>query len=469
MQAATSGIGWKDKIAYALGDTGGQLTASVLSTFLMVFYSDVLGLDMGHIRTMMIIVRLWDAINDPLWGMIVDTRKVSKHGRYRQYLLWLSSPRSLVCIFAFIKIPGLTQTQYLVFAYIAYILFDFVDTAISIPYGSLASVITDDERERAALSTFRSIGSGLGGLPAQILLPIFIYTAAVPGGKEILNGSRLLLATVILAILSVLLYYVCFRNTKERILPPAVQKQEFHLFETVHTLLCNRPFLVISLVAMLSICVTIFTGSVNQYLFKDYFEKPKLFSAATIATYAPMVLCIPFIDKLVARFGKKELCAVGMLLSAVASAVLAFSRTTNPYIFLVFSFIAGIGITFLTLQVWALATDAIDYQQLLSGKQEEGMSYSVFSFTRKLGHTAATGGAAWLLSAIGYISSTDGVEITQTKAVCEGMYTIATAIPAAAYLLIFLLLAFLYPLGKKQIPLMREQLAQRRMEATSSR
>lgn len=461
----TSGITIFDKIGYALGDTGCALTLSLVTGYLQVFYTDILGIGLDKIFVLMIVSRFWDGLNDPIWGNIVDSRKPSKHGKFRPYLRWLSIPLAFTAILAFTYIPGLSENQYLVFAYISYLLYDIMYTGVNIPYGSLASVITHDQMERSSLSVFRSIGAGLGGLPAQILLPLFIYSTV--GDKKYLNIDNFYPAVIGMALLSIVIFQLSFKMTKERVSHPPMQEKA-NIWRTIGTLLRNRPFVAICLISMLQIGATMYTQSVTIYLFKDFFERPELLSLFSIFTYLPMVLLLPFLDKMVRRFGKKELCAIGVALSSAANLLAFIFKISDPRIYLMFSFLSGLGITFLTMEVWALVTDVIDYQELLSGRREEGSSYAFYSFARKMGHTVASSGSIMMLNFIGYqVSRGDAIPPEQTAETARGLYNIATLVPAIMYILIFLLLAFLYPLGKKELKDVSEKLSARREKAAS--
>ncbi|MDR1629315.1 MAG: glycoside-pentoside-hexuronide (GPH):cation symporter [Oscillospiraceae bacterium] len=448
----TSGITFKDKLGYTFGDMGCNLTLGLVGTFLQMFYTDILGVDFQKIFILLVISRVWDAINDPLCGVIIDRRKTSKNGKFRPYLKWFSVPFAVSSILMFVFIPGRSTTFYLAFAFITYIFYDMMNTVLNIPYGSLASVITDDEGERSSLSVFRSVGAGLGGLPASILLPLFVYSTAAGSDVKYLDEKKLLPAVILFASLSVVAYLLCYRMTTERVPhPPVPPKADFR--GTLFTLLKNRPFVVLGIVSMLQIAVTLYTQTQVGYLFKDYFKKPGLVSLFTICSYLPMALLLPLLGPLVKRFGKKELCAVGLFLSFAVNLLAFFLKLQNPYIYLVFGFLSGLGFTFLTMQVWALVTDVIDYQELLSGKREEGTSYAFYSFVRKLGHTIAGGGGLWALSRVGYQVNEGGIEtaVVQSAEAIKGIYNVATAIPAVLYLLMFLLLAFAYPLSKKAL------------------
>lgn len=442
-------ITWKDKIGYALGDFSGLLFFGVVGAFLQRFYSNVLLIDLNKIWVLFLIARIWDAVNDPMWGAVIDTRKPGKYGKFRPYLLWVCVPLAVSAVLMFLKIPGLTQTQYLIYAYVTYILYGMMYTGINIPYGSLASVITADENERSSLSLFRSIGSGLGGLPGQVLLPLFIFsTSAVTGEKE-LNADKLSQAMIAFAVVSVIFYVVSFRMIRERVPFPA-EKPKLNVGKTIKALLKNRPFIILCVASMLLIASQIYTTNLYTYLFTDYFKKPELISMVTVAFYAPMVLVLPLTGKLVRRFGKKELCGAGGLFAAAASAVLFVIQTHNPYVFLGFSFLNGLGTSFFILQVWALATDVIDYQEYLTRQREEGICYAFFSFMRKLGHSVSGLLGVWALQLIGY----DARNITD--AATEKMYSVTVLVPGLLYLGIFVFLSLLYPLGKKKLQQLHE-------------
>ena len=171
-----------------------------------------------------------------------------------------------------------------------------------------------------------------------------------------------------------------------------------------------------------------------------------------------------FTPKLVRKFGKKEICAVGLGFAAVIYILMYLLKftplVTNPYIFLVLVFFSGAGQTFLVLEVWALVTDVIDYHELLSKRREEGTSYAFFSFTRKLGQTIAGAGSSALLALIGYdVKATD---VGQSQEVIAKLYDISTLIPAIVLSLMFVLLAFGYKLSKSKLAEMQETLEKQR-------
>lgn len=213
------------------------------------------------------------------------------------------------------------------------------------------------------------------------------------------------------------------------------------------------------LAGMLLIAFQFYYQSTYTYLFADYYHNAGLYSLITIFTYIPMGILLFFTNKLIDKFGKKELCAAGLAFSAVASFILYFIKTDNPYVFLIFVFLSGFGQTFFTLEVWALVMDVIDYHELRTHRREEGTAYALFSFSRKIGQTLAGVGLNALLALIHYDSTAAANGQELSLEVREKLYDISTLVPAIALALMAIILAFGYNLSKKKLPEIREELA----------
>ena len=452
----------KNYVGYALGDMGGVITFGTIGSFLQMFYTDILHISLPKITVLMLIARIWDAINDPICGALIDSRKPTKYGRFRPYVFWFSLPLAIVFVLTFFKIPGLSENQYLIYAYVTYILYGMLYTAVNIPYGSMASAMTNDLKERSTLSVIRSLGAGFGSAPGQILLPLFVYSTVAETGAKYLHAGKLMTGVIVLAGFSVIIYFAFFKLTREYI--PAKHHENRHdTLYRMKELSKNRPFMMLCLASMLLIAGSMYTQTVFNYLFKNYFEKPGLFALVTLATYLPMLILMPFVGKLVRRYSKKGICALGSLAAALAFLALYFIRTDNAMLFLGVVVFSGFGLCFFTLEVWAMVTDVIDYHEKLHQRRDEGTTYACFSFFRKLGQTLAGIGASMALAAVGY--STAQGTVTQTQSVNEGIYSIATLVPFVMYLCMFLLLQFGYPLTRKALEQLHEELGEQRAQA----
>ena len=444
----TSGIGARDKIGYALGDTASLLVFGLVQSVLQKYYTDVLGIGIVSIMVMFIVARIWDAVNDPIWGRIVDGVKAKEDGRYRHWLKLLAVPVAVSAVLMFVKIPGFNASQNLVYAYVTYILFGMLYTAINIPYGSLAQVITSDERERSSLSVFRSIGSTLGAMPAMFLIS-FCYVR-LADGSSVMSYQKILVGVIIIAVLSVVCYLLSYKWTKERVQTKPAVRQKGQTMKVIKVLFKSRPYMAVCVVGMLFLAAQMFSQSYYPYLFNYYFNAPGLSMLPTACQYLPVAVIMLFAGKMGAKFGRRDVCAYGMLFAGVCNLILYMTGTANVWVFLAVCLLSGIGNAFIFLLLWAIATDAIDYNEVTYGLHDEATSYAVFTFMRKLGQTVAAVLVNMALLRIGY---TDNVLNTTniTGGTLKAMYSDSVLIPAVLFILIFVVLRFAYPLGKKKI------------------
>ena len=447
----TSGIKARDKIGYAMGDLASCLVFGLTQSVLNKYYTDVLELSVLSVMVMTIIARIWDAINDPLWGRIIDGARVRPDGRYRHWLKVFAVPVALSAILMFVKIPGLSGSGYLAYAYVTYILFGMLYTCINIPYGSMAQVITSDDKERSSLSVFRSIGSTFGAMPAMVLASVCYVTLA--DGTKQMDDRRVLIGVCAIAVLSVAAYFLSYAWSRERVASRPAPRQKGQTMQVVRTLLKSRPFMAVSLASMLFLAAQMFGQGYNSYLFHHYFNAPGLTMLPTVFQYLPVAVIMFFATRLGNRFGRREVCSYGVLLAAVfylVLFVLALFGFTNVWLYLLACLMSGIGTAFIFLLVWVLATDAIDYNKVTYGLNDEATSYAFYSFMRKLGQTVATILINVPLLRIGYSGSelkTEGLSAAALKT----MYNFSVMIPAVLFLLVFIILRFVYPLSKARV------------------
>lgn len=460
-------IGIKEAIGYMLGDSGNLFVLTYVSSFLKVFYTDILRISPARVARLFLATRLWDAVNDPLWGTIVAKRPPDKNGKYRSYLKWIAIPLALSELICFLNIRSITKNELLImiFAYVTYIAFGMLYTGINVPFGSLASVITDDPDGRTLLSTFRSIGGGIGGAAPLLLAPFIIYTKmddGKGGTYSVANDRGMMLFAVAMAACSVVFYLACYKSTTERIKSDTNPKVDikglyFSMFK-------SRPFIVIALAGIL-ISGELQFASLNQYLYKNYFCNTNLSVLGTVAQYLPMAIMIPFIPKLSKKYGKKEICGFGSFFAALAAVLIYVIKPdrNQPWIFMALLFVIGFGYSFVSITNWAVITDVIDYQQYKTGLKTESALYAVYTFCRKLGQTIADYGGLTLLGKVGY-DSTIMANAGYVQGVSEGILKVCTLIPAIVYTLIFILYKFAYPLTKEKLEpvykYVREQNAQ---------
>ena len=464
LQRHPNAISIKEALGYMFGDLGNLLNLTFVSTYLKVFYTDCLlpghGASATRISTdltiLFLVIRLWDAINDPLWGLLVDRRRPSKNGKFRPYMRSVAFPLAASVVLCFLNIQNYVSSYALLlaFAYVTYCIYGMMYTGMNIPYGSLASAITDDPEGRTLLSTTRSVGAGVGGAAVTLVAQKLIYDNGTA-----LNPKKTFVAAVVLAAFAAVSYVSCFYTTKERVLY-SPEKKKLDLKLTYGTLFKSRPFLTVT-GAGLMISGLLQFSSFNQYLTKNYFGNSDLSIWVTISTYAPMVALILFMPKIAKKFGKKEITTVGLALATLASLVLSLigpkeSLRENPMPFIICNFGVGTGYSFLSILTWAIVADVIDYQEMKTGIKNESAIYAVYTFARKVGQTLADSGGLQLLykyakydpehTVVGYIPG-----------VGERIYKMVSRVMFIAYGITFLMFLF-YPLNKKKLAEMQEEL-----------
>ena len=456
-ESKTKEFNMGDKIGYAFGDFGCGAFFLFVSSYLMIFYTDVLGISAAAVGTLFIVARVWDAVNDPIMGVIVDKNTHTEHGKFRPYIVKYGIPMTLIGILTFTAIPGLPENMKLPYAYVTYIVFGMLYTAVNIPYGSLASVMTSDSNERTALSTFRNMGSIFANLLVMLLVPKIVFT----NGQ--VTAAGFIKCAIIFAIISSISYMLTFRLTTERVVHKSnnTDGKKVGIASTLKTLGKNRAFVGVTLASFTMLASTFIGTSLNAYLFKEYFNNAGLISLAGLATIIPMFLVIPFVGRIVSVFGKKEAAAGGTAFSMIIYFILFISPIKNAYVYIGLTMLAGLGTGLVNTLIWALVGDAIDYQEYLSGERNEGTVYSSYSLCRKLAQAISGGVGGFALSFLGYQSGA----AVQAESVGVGIKNIICGANAIGLALTFLAFLFVYNLSKKRLAEVNEELARARMTA----
>ncbi len=447
-------FGMQDKVGYMLGDVGSCLLFNFIGSYLLVFYTDVFGISAAAVGTLMAVSRVWDAINDPMMGVIVDKRKRTKDGKFRPYLKYMGIPLGIFTILTFLVIPNMPQGMKLPYAYITYIGFGMAYTAINIPYGSLASVMTNDPVQRTELSTWRNISSIFAMIPLMVLTPKLVFDAS-----GAVSPKGFLIAAVLYVIIANIGYRLCYKMTTERIINEVKEDApKSSLGETLKTLGKNKALIGLILSSLGTLTAMFLPNALNAYLFKDYFQAPGLLSLAGLLPMVGTFLAIPVTGKLVAKFGKKNIAIYSGIVSIAAYVVLVLFPTKNPMLYIALITVSGFGTALYGMIVWALVGDVIDYQEYLSGKREEGIVYATYSLSRKLVQAIVGSIGGFALAAIGYQSGA----ATQAPEVAESIRTIITVVPLIGFIFGTVCLKFVYNLSNKTLNEVNEELERRR-------
>lgn len=442
----TNPFGLKDKLGYMFGDFANNFTFMLVSTVLMKFYSDVMGISVGLIGIMMMAARFVDAFTDVAMGQLVDRSRVTKAGKFKPWILWMCGPVALASFLMYANWFANMPMGFKVFwMFFTYLLWGSVFyTSINIPYGSMASAITSDPAGRAQLSNWRTIGSSLGGSFIGVILPVVVYYTDA-NGNQVLSGSKVAFFAFLCSVGAVICYLLCYFLTTERV-PIEQKKEKFDLKKLLRDLAGNKALIgiVVSSICLLFVQLTLQT--MITYVYPNYFRNIAAQSATGIAGTVITLFCAGFTVNLSQRYGRKELSIAASVFGAVLFLAALLLQVRNGWVFLIIYSIAYIGMAVFSLICWAMITDVIDDTEVRTGERSDGTIYAVYSFARKLGQAAASGVSGLLLTAIGYTAQTQF-----DPKVTQGIYNVTCLVPAIGYALLAVALFFLYPLGRKQV------------------
>ena len=441
-------FGGRDKLGYMLGNVANDFTFIFASLYLQVFYTDVLGINAALVGTMFLISRIVDAFTDTAMGRICDKTKATKNGKFRPWLLRACGPVALASFLMYqSSLAGASMAVKTIYMFATYLLWGSVCyTAINIPYGSMASVMSNEPDDRAALSTFRGVGSMIPQILVGVVVPMFLYTT-MENGTKVANASAFPVIALVTSVLAVVCYIACYFMCTERV-KVAEESQSVSFKDTMKALVGNRALIGISLVFICYLGAQMLNQTINNYIFKDYFGDTMGLSVMNAAGFAPALLLAPCAVPLARKFGKKELGIFAAALGTVAFGGLFLMRTTNMWLYTIISIVGLLGFGLFNLIIWAFVSDVIDDQEVRTGKREDGTIYAVCSFSRKLGQAVASALGGWSLGWIGYV---EGSLSGQTEAVRNGIYNIATLVPMILYLTVGVCLFVIYPLSKKKV------------------
>jgi GPH family glycoside/pentoside/hexuronide:cation symporter len=454
-----------EKISYGSGDFASSIFWALFSMFLLFFYTDVFGITAAAAGTMFLVTRLWDALNDPLMGMIGDRTK-TKWGKFRPYLLFVALPFAIIGILTFTT-PDMNSSNKLIYAYVTYTLMMMVYTAINVPYASLLGVMTKDSKERTSLASFRFLGSFAGGLlvtaTANSLIDYFSADA------DMAIGYRNTIA--IYAVVAAIFFIFTFLGTKERLDPKEVKESSFK--DDLQDLLQNKPWFIMLGATVSLLVFSSLKGNAILYYFKYYvgsqnviffgeLEHGALSAAFMTSGQIAAILGVILVTPLAGKIGKKNT----FLLSGLVCAVLCILFFFIPPHQIVFIFLINLFIAMSSGAVgpliWSIYGDISDYSEWKTGRRATGLIFSSSSMSQKLGWTIGGAISGWTLSAFGFVAN----EI-QTDESIMGIRLMISFFAAGGALLSVAFMYY-YPLSEDYIIEIKEELEKNRSKTKSN-
>lgn len=282
-----------------------------------------------------------------------------------------------------------------------------------------------------------------------MVAPLVIYYKDA-AGNQVVNSTNFTILAGIFSLCAILCYLLCYWLCTERVVLPdkkqAAEKQ-MSVLASLKEVVGSRALLGVILSALLLLLASLMSQGLNNYLYADYFKNTQALSLSAMLQLPVMLILAAVSTKLAVKFGKRECGVAGMLLSGILYVVIGILHVTQVWVFIGLVFVAMIGMTFFTMQCFALVTDVIDDKEVITGKRDDGTIYGIYSFSRKIGQALAGGMGGWALALIGY----EELAVAQTEQVARGIYNISTFFPGVVYLLGAAVLFFIYPLSKRRV------------------
>ena len=465
-------FGIRDSVAYAAGDLGCNMSFALKGT-MALFWTQVMGMGLWY-SLLLVIVQVWDAINDPLIGSMIDAdKKKYKRNKFLQYI-WAGSIGLIVggaC--CFIPLPQAPVLAKAIIFVAGYVIWDAFYTVANVPYGSLLSLISNDPADRASLSAWRSIGSIFGNMLPMVILPFLIYNP-----DESLNGPMVFVAALVMGILGFICFQFMIKNTEIRVdtdITVSEDAPKFNVLTAMKNFICNRPAVGATLAAMGMFIGMQGATTAVSVVFQIYFKNAQISGVVQLFAMIPIVVFTPLARKMVVKYGKKELSVVGTVASIIGGLGLFIITPDNTnldlIVYVLCQLVYSLGLGIYSTVSWAMMGDAIDYNEWKTGKREEGTVYSLHSFFRKLAQGVGPAVALIIMNGLGYVNNAkpdaNGIftEIDVTLLswdVAVNLRTLVAALFLVSALLQFIGLALVYNLDKKTLAKMNAELEERR-------
>ena len=432
----------KQWIGYACGDLGGVMTFGLMGAVVTRYYTNVLNIDTVLLATLLLIWNIWDAVNDPLMGVLMDKMFAKNHNPRGKFRPWLLRSAPLLCITAIVfwNAPAFFDGVARIAAlFIAKILYEGSYTMFNIPMGSLLSAMANNDEERASLSSARGFGSGVGSALPTIIAPVIL--AAVGDNAKGYGLSGLICALIGFVFCMLHYYWTEERNTefvnKESSSDDIKFKDIFEIFRT------NKAFVALCIHGV-CICTMQYVGNtLSSYMYADVLGSIGLMSLSTTISIPIMLIIFIVVPNLCKKYGLLKIVRTALVSGALVYLLLFgmhMVMDVNPYVHMALASLAyGLGSVSIYMQ-WGLVGDCIDYNEKLTGKRTEGTIYGTFNLTRRIGQTIGNSAAVIALGLVGYNASLS----TQSAMTITGIKTLCVLVPAIFLICSWLAFKFIW-------------------------
>lgn len=470
--------GLSEKIGYGFGDMSSSMFWKIFSYYLPFFYSNIFGLSLAHAGTLVLVTKLYDAVSDPVMGLIAD-RTNTRWGKYRPYLLWIAIPFAVAGVLAFFTPQTDNYTFKHVYAYVTYILMMTVYTAINVPYGAMLGVMTDDSREKSVFSSFRMFFAFIGSFiamgsfePLLKLRQSIVGTLPAEWTLADSTPADWTIAVSVIGIVCAVLFILSFVMTRERVTEAEMAKEpvkensnetaKTSVAEDLKALVANGPWWMLlggGIAILLFNCVR---GGAAAYYFADVLGTNAIFTLALFLTVGEIsqlvgvVVTVPVSEKI----GKKATFLLVLVAVTVLSIIVAFLPETpaGMWALLVSQILICIAIGINSPLLWSMFADVADYSELKNGRASTGLIFSSSSMAQKFGAAFGSAIVLWVLMAFGYDNAKGAVQTPEALATIKALISWIPAVGSAAGIAIMLG----YPLTDKKMSEIHQELSKKR-------
>jgi GPH family glycoside/pentoside/hexuronide:cation symporter len=457
------GLSTREYVGYALGDMASNLFFVTFNIFLIYYYVDVWAIPAAAISFMMVAVRLFDALNDPVMGLIAD-RTDTKWGKFRPYLLWGAVPYG-ICGYLMFAGPDLGATGKLVYAYATYTLMLVAYTVINVPYSSMLGVISPHSRTRGVASSFRFVGAFTGGFLVSLLARPLVRLL---GGENEVAGFQLTIA--IFAVASVVMFWLCFATTRERVKPPPAQQT--NVKAELGELLRNGPWLMLLVATIFSTTFMALRQGSTLFYFKYVVGddgSPILFGALDRSTVflstgmLAQILGTAALGFIVRRVDKKKLAAWLSWITGVSFAAFFFLPAQHYWLLVGVNALGTFCMGPTSALTWAMYGDVADYGEWKFGRRSTALVYSASLFSIKTGIMIGGTLVPLFLGLFGFVRN----EVQGATAILG--ITLAFSLAPAFFAFLKGVALWVYPLDQRRVDEIEQGLATRRLAAAPTR
>lgn len=441
-----SKVGFKDYFGYAMGDFGCNMSFALITNYVALFYTQYIGVSLKDWAWIIIVCNIWDAVNDPMVGGIVDRCRISKKSKFAPWILIGGISLVFCTAICFLPLTNISYTGKVIYCLLSYCIWSMAYTVANVPYGAMHSAITAESDKRTNLSTFRSIGAGLATGPLM-LLPLLVFDE-----NDNIRGDKMIWVALGCSLIGLVGFILVYTLVTERVETNQVN-QKFNFLKVVKSFLTNRPLVAISLASAISIICFMSMSHVNSVIFQSYFHNTDMIAVTNIIGYLPMVLIMPFVGKITRKLSKKGFVVLVNAISTVAGLIMILvpmppDKTSSIVIWIIGIMFLYLSNASLNVVVWAMVVDCIDYGYRATGVKEEASTYALYSFFRKLASGAGSALSALLIAACGYVEAKGADQTFEVALKIKNMYFYVMTVGVA---ISYLLMKFMYNIDERKL------------------